>query len=117
MGSLVALCIALGTIPTSEIETGFIDLILSRPVPRHSVMTRTIVVCLLAIAGILLMMMAGTWIGLTSLAPNDVAWPSRELVSSLAANLGALLVCWSGIAMAIGAASRRRGAAGAIAGL
>ena len=40
MGSLVGLSIALGTMPTSEVETGFMDLILSRPLARHWVITR-----------------------------------------------------------------------------
>jgi hypothetical protein len=33
--ALLALAIALATLPASEIETGFADLILARPMPRH----------------------------------------------------------------------------------
>ena len=44
-------------------------------------------------------------------------WPSVGLVGSLAVNLGFLMLCWAGVAMAIGCACRRRGSAGAIAGL
>ena len=117
MSALIALSIAMSTIPTSEIETGFIDLILARPLPRHWLITRSILVVVLSSAAILLLMMAGTWVGLETLAARDAEWPSRQLVLSLAANLGLLMLCWSGIAMAIGAASRRRGVAGAIAGL
>jgi ABC-2 type transport system permease protein len=61
--------------------------------------------------------MAGTWIGLNTLAPKDVRWPSTNLVLSLAINLGLLMLCWSGVAMAIGSASRRRSVAGGVAGL
>jgi ABC-2 type transport system permease protein len=117
MGSLVALSIALATMPVSEIETGFMELILSRPLARHWIVTRTIVVVILSTALLLAMMMAGTWISLEALAPKGVAWPSVKLVDSLATNLGLLMLCWSGVAMAIGSASRRRGAAGAFAGL
>ncbi|HYM00832.1 MAG TPA: hypothetical protein VEZ90_17885, partial [Blastocatellia bacterium] len=35
MWSLIALAIALATVPASEMETGFMDLILSRPMARH----------------------------------------------------------------------------------
>jgi hypothetical protein len=35
IGSLTALAISIATMPASEIETGFIDLILSRPLARH----------------------------------------------------------------------------------
>jgi ABC-2 type transport system permease protein len=117
IGSLVALCISLGTTPTGEIEAGFMDLVLSRPVARHWVITRAVVLVTLSTAGLLGVMMFGTWFGLTVFAPADAAWPTRRLIGSLAANLGLLMLCWSGIAMAIGCASRRRGVAGAIAGL
>jgi len=116
MGALVALSIALGTMPTSEIETGFIDLILARPLARHWIITRTIIVAVIASAGILALMQAGTWTGLYTLAPPRAAWPARHLMLSLVLNLGLLMLCWSGVAMAIGSAARRRGVAGAMAG-
>ena len=117
MSALVALSIALGTVPASEIETGFMDLILSRPLARHWIITRSILVTALCTVTLLVLMMAGTWTGLNALAPKDAAWPSRELILSLAINLEVLMLCWSGIAMAIGCASRRRSVAGDIAGL
>ncbi|MFY9554989.1 MAG: hypothetical protein WAV47_09790, partial [Blastocatellia bacterium] len=42
MGSLVGLSIALGTMATSEIEIGFMDLVLARPLARHWIVTRGI---------------------------------------------------------------------------
>jgi ABC-2 type transport system permease protein len=117
MGSLVALSIALSTTPASEIETGFMDLILSRPLARHWIITRSIVVTTVCTFALLVLMMTGTWAGLSALAPNDVAWPARGLILSLAVNLGLLMLCWGGVAMAIGSASRRRSVAGALAGL
>jgi beta-exotoxin I transport system permease protein len=117
MGSLVGLSIAVGTMPTSEIETGFMDLILSRPMPRHWIVTRSIIVMMLCSVLMLGMMMIGTWIGLTWLAPRDVEWPSAKLILSLVVNLGVLMLCWNGVATAIGAASRRRSVAGGLAGL
>ena len=117
MGSLVGLTIALATTPASEIETGFIDLILSRPVARHWIITRTIVMSVLATVFLLGLMIAGTWIGLKTLAPEGVQWPTPQLIRSLALNLGLLMLCWSGIALAIAAASRRRSVAGALSGL
>jgi ABC-2 type transport system permease protein len=117
MGALVALSISLATVPTSEIETGFIDLILSRPTARHLLITRSIIVVIVCTAALLVLMMIGTWAGLNLLAPKEVEWPSRHLILSLAMNLGLLMVAWSGIAMAIGSAARRRSVAGALAGL
>jgi len=117
IGALVALSITIGTMPTSEIETGFIDLILSRPLARHWIITRTILVILLSIVAILALMTAGTWTGLQTLAPKNIAWPSATLIRSLAINLGLLMLSWSGVALAIGSVSRRRSIAGGIAGL
>lgn len=117
MGSLTAIAIMLGTMPASESEIGFMDLILARPVARRSIITRSIL--MLAICTTLLIgaMVAGTWGGLTSLAPKDAAWPRVSVVRSLALNLSLLIVSWGAVAMAIGCASRRRAVAGAIAGV
>jgi ABC-2 type transport system permease protein len=99
-----------------EIETGFIDLVLARPVARHLIVTRSILVGLISTVYLLAMMALGTWIGLSNFAAKDAAWPSVALVGSLAINLGFLMLCWAAIAMAIGCACRRRSSAGAIAG-
>ena len=116
MGSLVGLSIAIGTMPTSEIETGFMDLILSRPLARHWIVTRSIVVMIMCAVLVLGTMIIGTWVGLNWLAPRDVEWPSSHLILSLVVNLGVLMLCWNGIATAIGSAARRRSVAGGLAG-
>ncbi len=117
IGWLVGVAIALATEPTSEIERGFADLILARPVPRAAIVARSTVVVVLCSAFVLAMMMAGTWTGLRWLAPPGVAWPSPRLIVSLTVNLGALMLCWGGVALAISAATRRRAAAAATAGI
>ncbi len=114
--ALVALSIALATIPASEIETGFADLMLARPMPRHWLITRTIALVLCSIVLLLLMIMAATWTGLALFAPPGNPGPPARQTTSLALNLGMLLLCWSGVAMALGAAFRR-GPAAASAGL
>jgi len=116
MSSLIAVSIALATTPTSEIESGFIDLILARPLSRHWIITRSIIVAALSTAVLLVMMMLGTWLGLQTLGPKDAQWPSSALIAALVKNLALLMLCWSGVAMAIGAASRRRSVAGTLAG-
>jgi ABC-2 type transport system permease protein len=114
--ALLALIIALATLPASEIETGFADLMLSCPLPRHWVVTRTIALVLFAISAMLAAMMAGTWAGLALYAPESAPWPSPAMIAWLTLNLGLLLLCWGGIAMALGAACRRS-VASAITGL
>ena len=105
--ALLALAIALSTLPASEMETGFADLILARPVPRHWIITRTIALVLFAIVLMLGMIMVGTLAGLEIFAPPDAPWPTVRQTGALALTLGTLLACWSGVAMAFGAAYRR----------
>ena len=114
--ALLALIIAFATVPASEIETGFADLILARPLPRHWIITRTIALVLFAILTMLAVMTASTWMGLAMYAPENAPWPSPAMIGRLALNLGLLLLCWGGIAMAFGAVYRRS-VAGATAGL
>jgi ABC-2 type transport system permease protein len=114
--ALLALIIALATVPASEIETGFADLILARPLPRHWIITRTIALVLFATVTMLGAMITGTWLGLFTYAPEDAHWPSPAMVGWLALNLGLLMLCWSGVAMALGAICRRS-VAGATTGL
>jgi ABC-2 type transport system permease protein len=117
MGSLIGMSISLGTMQTSEIELGFMDLILARPLARHWVITRSIAVALVSILVVLGMMVIGTWAGLKALAPKEVPWPASSLVLSLVTNLAALMLCWNAIAIAIGSAARRRTVASGIAGV
>lgn len=117
MAAFIALSISLATMPTSEVETGFMDLILARPIGRHWVITRSIVLVLICTIVLLAVMIAGTLVGLNVLAPQDVEWPSLNLIGSLAINLGLLMICWSAVAMAIGSASGRRSVAGGLSGL
>src|SRR5438876_9331346 len=81
--ALLALSIALATVPASEVESGFADLILARPLRRHWLITRTIALLLLASLIMLTMMIAGTWAGLAMLAPANVRWPSPRMRGSL----------------------------------
>jgi len=116
MGALVALAIALATEVSAEIELRFVDLILSRPLARHWLITRSVVVLICATAWLLLAMSLGTCLGLYLLAPPGSAEPTLRLVRILIFNLGALILCWGGLTLAVAAVSRRRSAAGSAAG-
>ena len=107
VAALLALIIALATLPASEVETGFADLILARPLRRHWIITRTIALVLISTLMMVALMMAGTWVGLAMLAPDDAQWPSSMMIGSLALNLGMLMLCWSSVALALAAACRR----------
>ena len=117
IGALVGLAIALTTEVSAEIEIRFIDLILSRPLSRHWLITRSAVVLLCATAYLLLAMFLGTTLGLYLLAPPGTFGSTLRLIRTLIFNLSALIICWGGLTLAIAAVSRRRSVAGSVAGL
>ena len=117
IGALTAIAVTLATIPAAEVESGFSDFILSRPVARHWIITRSIVVTIVCCTFVVALMVAGTWSGLHAFGRRDVQWPSAKTIGSMAANLEMLALSWGGLAMAIGAAARRRSVAGGAAGL
>jgi ABC-2 type transport system permease protein len=117
IGALIAVTVVFATEPSAEIERRFVDLVLARPVARAAIVTRTILVLLVAIAIVVGLMWLGTWVGLASFAPQDAIRPPASLLRALGVNLGALALAWGGIALAIAARARRRGVAGAIVGL
>ncbi|MCX6538510.1 MAG: hypothetical protein NT151_06190 [Acidobacteria bacterium] len=113
---LVALVITIGTEPVAEIEVGFADLILSRPIARVSALTRSVVLLAVGPALVIGAMAGGTFLGLWIAAPSPELKPLPSLIGSLALNLWALLFCWGGVALVIGSVARRRSVAGSITG-
>lgn len=117
VGALIGLMVALATEPASEIEIRFVDLLLSHPLGRHWLITRTVLLAIGAIALVLAMMFLGSLLGLYWVAPEEVNKPTLELISSLVFNLAALMFCWGGITIAFASIARRRSVPGATAGV
>jgi ABC-2 type transport system permease protein len=99
------------TEPAGEIEWGLFDLQLARPVPRRAVVTRSALVALGVTAATVCAMAAGTWVGLSTLAPAGAVWPSPHRVLSLAAHLLMLSWVFAAAGLAASACTRRRGTA------
>ena len=97
--------------PAGDVEAGFVDMVLARPLPRHRLITRSLTVMMTGTLALTLTMGAGTWIGLLTLAPPHTRWPELRLVLNLIAHL--TLVAWSFGAAALAASgwARRRAAA------
>ncbi|HSK10441.1 MAG TPA: hypothetical protein VK911_12755 [Vicinamibacterales bacterium] len=114
---LLGLAIALATEPASEVEHRFNDLLLARPLPRWVPIARSALLLALVAVATCGAMCAGTWLGLAVFAPGAAPWPRPRLILSLGGMLAALMMCWGGIALAVGSGARRRGVAGAVAGL
>jgi ABC-type transport system involved in multi-copper enzyme maturation permease subunit len=117
MSMLVGLMITIATEPAAEVEMRFVDLTLARPVARAALISRSLVLLVLAGTVMLGAMSLGAWIGLSCCTPADADRPSWALMMSLAASLASVMVCWGGVALALAAAARRRAVAVAVAGV
>lgn len=102
--SLIAVYLA--TEPAHEIESGLVDLVLARAVPRRRVVTRSLVLAFSAIALIVVVMIGGTYIGLWWLAPAT-SWPPMRLIGLLAVHLVAAAWCCGAIGLFLAASSKR----------
>jgi hypothetical protein len=117
IAALVAFVITIATEPVAEIETRFLDVVLARPVARSAVIGRSVFLMTLLSAGVVVVMVGATAVALHLLTPGTTAAPATRLILSLAANLWALVFCVGGVALAIGAAARRRGTAAGVVGV
>lgn len=113
---VVQWAIYLGTEPAGEVESGLVDLILARPLPRHRVVTRTLIVTLGSTTAMTLAMGVGTLGGLWLFAPANVAWPSVRTVLVMIAHLSLIGWCFGAFGLAAsGWFSRRASAIAAVA--
>jgi ABC-type transport system involved in multi-copper enzyme maturation permease subunit len=114
---LVGLMITIATEPAAEVETRFVDLTLARPLARAELISRSLVILILAGGFMLGAMALGAWIGLTCCTPAEAERPSAALTASLAVSLASVMACWGGVALALAATARRRAVAVAVAGV
>jgi hypothetical protein len=108
---VVQFAIYVATEPAADVESGLVDLILSRSLPRHQLITRSLVLMLLVTTTLAATMAAGTWLALLLLAPEGIEWPESATVWMLMGHLAAVGWCFGAIALAAGASARRRGTA------
>jgi hypothetical protein len=114
---VVQFAIYLATEPAGDVETRLVDLTMARPLPRHYLITRSLLVMTGATAGLSATMGIGLYASLWSLAPPGAVWPSKHVVVLLMLHLAAVAWCFGGAALAAAAWSRRRGSAQALVGV
>jgi ABC-type transport system involved in multi-copper enzyme maturation permease subunit len=83
-----------------EVESGLVDLELSRPVPRHRLLTRSVVLMLGALAAAVLLMAAGTSLGMRFFG-GDLALPPPEVRARMLLNLFAVGSCFGAFALLV----------------
>jgi len=107
----IGFVVVAATIPAAERESGLLDLLLARPMPRRVYLSGSLAMVL---AGVLLLppcVLAGATFGLSLAAREaEVSWV-RYVSCSL--GLSALLAALGGVTLLVAAGSRRRGAAAA----
>jgi beta-exotoxin I transport system permease protein len=113
---LVQFAIYLATEPAGDVESSLVDLVLARPVPRHWIVSRSLLVMMIDTVVMSGAMFATTWVGLWWLAPPGAQWPAPRTAFSLSVHVTLVAWCFGSAALAASGWARRRGAAvGAIA--
>jgi hypothetical protein len=107
----VQFAVFLATEPAGEIEGGLVDLVLARPLPRHWLISRSVLVMTAGAFLPTLAMGLATWLGLRMLAPAGAHGPEARVVLLMMIHLATLSWCFGGAALAAAAWSRRRAAA------
>ncbi|HXG53984.1 MAG TPA: hypothetical protein VNJ03_01275 [Vicinamibacterales bacterium] len=102
--SLIAVYLA--TEPAHDVESGLVDLVLARAVPRRHLVTRSLVLFMIATALIVALMVCGTYGGLRWMVPPS-AWPSPRLILLLALHLVAAAWCCGAVGLFLAASSQR----------
>jgi len=96
--------------PAIDVEQGLVDLILARPLPRHRLITRSLIVMLGGSVLMVAAMMLAQAGALAVFARSEV-WPERAQVAAGAINLAALGWCFGAFALLVAASARRAASA------
>lgn len=99
------------TEPAHEIESGIVDLVLARSMPRALVLTRSIVVALLYAAAAVSVMALGTYTGALLFDAARFDLPAPGLIARLVLHVFAVSACFSGYGLLAGVMSKRWSAA------
>jgi len=114
---VVQMAVFVATEPAADVESGLVDLILARPLPRHLLVTRSLVMMTAVSVALSLTLAVSLWASLWLLAPPQAQWPSTRVVVLLLSHLAAVSWCFCGAALAAAAWASRRGAAQAVVGI
>ncbi len=104
---VAVLAMYIATEVAHEVEAGLVDLELARSVPRHRLLTRSILLAHGAVALVIGLMALGTWIGTRVFDAAGLDLPSAQLRVRLLLNLYVLASCFCGFALLVAASSRR----------
>jgi ABC-type transport system involved in multi-copper enzyme maturation permease subunit len=108
VGVLVSvIAMYLATEPAHEIESGLVDLELARSIPRHRLLTRSLLLAAASVFCALTLMFVGTSLGGRIFGADGFDMPSLGVRVRLLAHLGGVAACFAGFALLMAALSRR----------
>jgi ABC-2 type transport system permease protein len=97
--------------PAAEIESGLVDVVIARPLPRHWLVSRALLVMIVSTLALLLLMGAATALGLALLAPRGARWPGASSILWISVNLALVAWCFGAATLAVAGWARRRASA------
>jgi ABC-type transport system involved in multi-copper enzyme maturation permease subunit len=97
----------LATEPAHEVESGLVDLELARSVPRHRLITRSLLLAAASTAVALLLMFVGTSAGGRMFDADGMGLPSIAIRVRLLLHLAGVALCFAGFALLLATMSRR----------
>jgi ABC-2 type transport system permease protein len=95
----------------ADVEEGYVDLLLARPVARHWIVTRSTALLVACPASLALLMLIATWTMASVTAPPSARWPSLPTTLTLAAHLVAVAWCFGALSLVLSTGARRRASA------
>jgi ABC-type transport system involved in multi-copper enzyme maturation permease subunit len=104
---VAVLAVYITTEPAHEVESGLVDLTLARSVPRHILITRSLVLGVGSVLTAVILMFTGTRLGLQLFALPQFDAPTAASSAALLAHLAAVALCFGGMGLAIAAGARR----------
>ncbi len=104
---LAGLSMYITTEAAHEVESGLVDLELARPMPRHRLLTRSLVLALVSLLIAAGMMFFGTWLGAWLFDAGGMGLPTLTLRAQLLVNLLAVSWCFATLALLVATLSKR----------
>jgi ABC-type transport system involved in multi-copper enzyme maturation permease subunit len=101
------LAIYIVTEPAREVESGLVDVTLARPVPRHFLITRSLLLAAAVLTTAAVLMVSATQAGLGLFASPSFDAPSLAAIGRLLLHLVAVASCFAGIGLALASGARR----------
>jgi ABC-2 type transport system permease protein len=90
-----------------EVESGLVDVTLAPSLPRHVIVTRSLLLAIGAVAAATVLMAAGTRLGLRLFGSPEFDAPSAAVTARMLLHLAGVALCFAGFGLAIAAGARR----------